>query len=81
MKVGDLVRLKPEAKPSRTLTGGWTAMLGVVVCLSRHQRCEVQWTDGKTTMPLRHIVDIVVERKKIKKSENNLNISERSASN
>ena len=62
MKVGDLVKIRDKYKHDK----GASRVVGVVVEVHRHDRCEVLWANGVSSVPLCRILDIISECKKVK---------------
>lgn len=57
-KVGDLVRLDPEARTEPRASGQpWQDVGLVVECVGI--RCKVNWTNGITTRPERDVLEII----------------------
>ena len=57
-KVGDLVRLDPEARTELDASGQpWQGVGLVVECVGI--RCKVDWTNGITTRPMRSVLEVI----------------------
>ena len=57
-KVGDLVRLDPEARTVPSLPASSWQVVGLVVeCVGI--RCKVNWTNGVTTRPWRDVLEVI----------------------
>jgi len=62
MKVGDLVKIAAEWKHDK----GANRTVGVVVEMRQHDRCQVLWANGVSSVPLCGVLDIVSKHKKDK---------------
>ena len=60
MKVGDLVTMRKEYLERRQPLH---STMGIVVRLRKPHRCEVCWTDGHISVPLREIIEVIPKQK------------------
>ena len=60
VKVGDLVIMRKEHLEHRQPLH---SIVGIVMRLRRPHRCEVRWTDGHITVPLREIIEVIPKQK------------------
>ena len=61
MKVGDLVRMREEHTEHRQPS--FHSTVGIVMRLRPLHRCEIHWTDGHITAPLREIIEVIPKEK------------------
>ena len=61
MKVGDLVTMRKEHMEHRQPS--FHSTVGIVMRLRPPHRCEVRWTDGHITVPLREIIEVIPKQK------------------